>query len=189
MSKGSNSIKYRQMALASLIAATLAGCSSESTDSQAPITAIGASGGAPAGSTQRAVAQYPSTSSTVQSAPRSIAAQPVQAPQPVMPVQSSQPVQPTQQPVSSQPVKLQNGKIVYNRNYGNIPKGSYSGSTYTVKRGDTLFYIAWITGNDFRDLAQKNSIAAPYSLNAGQVLQIGNGAGQPITGPNEISKA
>ncbi|WP_241608376.1 murein hydrolase activator NlpD [Rosenbergiella epipactidis] len=189
MSKGSNSIKYRQMALASLIAATLAGCSSESTDSQAPITAIGASGGAPAGSTQRAVAQYPSTSSTVQSAPRSIAAQPVQAPQPVMPVQSSQPVQSTQQPVSSQPVKLQNGKIVYNRNYGNIPKGSYSGSTYTVKRGDTLFYIAWITGNDFRDLAQKNSIAAPYSLNAGQVLQIGNGAGQPITGPNEISKA
>ena len=189
MSKGSNSINYRQMAIASLIAASLAGCSSESTDSQAPITAIGASGGAPVGSTQRAVPQYPTTSSTIPSAPRSIAAQPVRAPQPVMPVESSQPVAPTQQVVTSQPVTLQNGKIVYNRNYGNIPKGSYGGSTYTVKRGDTLFYIAWITGNDFRDLAQKNNIAAPYSLNAGQVLQIGNGAGQPITGPNEISKA
>jgi hypothetical protein len=34
---------------------------------------------------------------------------------------------------------------VYNRKYGDIPKGSYTGgSTYTVKRGDTLFYIAWV---------------------------------------------
>lgn len=46
-------------------------------------------------------------------------------------------------------------RIVYNRSYGTIPKGSYSGDTYTVKRGDTLFYIARITGNDFRDLAAK----------------------------------
>ena len=48
--------------------------------------------------------------------------------------------------------------------YGDIPKGSYTGgSTYTVKRGDTLFYIAWITGNDFRDLAQRNNVQAPYA--------------------------
>ncbi len=44
---------------------------------------------------------------------------------------------------------MENGRIVYNRQYGNIPKGSYSGSTYTVKKGDTLFYIAWITGEQF----------------------------------------
>ena len=193
MSKGSNSINYRQMALASLIAASLAGCSSSDSDnSQAPITAIGASGGAPAGSAQPAVPNYPSTPSTVPSTPRAMPAQPVA--QRVPRAQSVASVAPTASSTSGQvpvgqPVKLQNGKIVYNRNYGNIPKGSYSGSTYTVKRGDTLFYIAWITGNDFRDLAQKNNIAAPYSLNAGQVLQIGNGAGQPITGPNEISKA
>ncbi len=56
---------------------------------------------------------------------------------------------------------MENGRIVYNRQYGKIPKGSYSGSTYTVKKGDTLFYIAWITGNDFRDLAQRNNIQAP----------------------------
>lgn len=70
------------------------------------------------------------------------------------------------------------GRIVYNRSYGQIPKGSYSGESYTVKRGDTLFYIAWITGNDFRDLAAKNNIAEPYNLNVGQVIQIGgiNGA-------------
>ncbi len=50
---------------------------------------------------------------------------------------------------------------------------------HTVKRGDTLFYIAWVTGNDFRDLAQRNNIPAPYALNVGQVLQVGNASGQP----------
>ncbi|ANI31024.1 peptidase [Yersinia entomophaga] len=68
-------------------------------------------------------------------------------------------------------------RIVYNRSYNSIPKGSYNGSTYTVKRGDTLFYIAWITGNDFRDLANKNAIPEPYSLNVGQTIQLGNGSG------------
>lgn len=69
------------------------------------------------------------------------------------------------------------GRIVYNRSYNAIPKGSYSGGeTYTVKRGDTLFYIAWITGNDFRDLAQRNNIPEPYSLNVGQTIQLGNGS-------------
>lgn len=66
------------------------------------------------------------------------------------------------------------GRIVYNRDYGNIPKGSYSGNNYTVQRGDTLFYIAYITGNDFRELASKNNISEPYSLDVGQVINIGN---------------
>lgn len=68
------------------------------------------------------------------------------------------------------------GHIVYNRSYTSIPKGSYSGNTYTVKRGDTLFYIAWITGNDYRDLAQRNNIPEPYSLNVGQNIQLVNGS-------------
>ncbi|QTF07301.1 murein hydrolase activator NlpD [Brenneria izadpanahii] len=71
-------------------------------------------------------------------------------------------------------VTTRDGRIVYNRSYDNIPKGSYSGNTYTVKRGDTLFYIAWITGNDYRDLAQRNNIPEPYSLNVGQTLSLGN---------------
>ncbi|AOR62189.1 murein hydrolase activator NlpD [Pectobacterium wasabiae] len=75
------------------------------------------------------------------------------------------------------------GRIVYNRSYGNIPKGSYSGgNAYTVKRGDTLFYIAWITGNDYRDLAQRNNIPEPYSLNVGQSLSLGNGTGNNTSG-------
>ncbi len=110
----------------------------------------------------------------------------------VQPVQS-QPtqIQPmAQQPVAQQPVQTMNGKIVYNRKYGDIPKGSYTGgSSYTVKRGDTLFYIAWVTGNDFRDLAERNNIPAPYGLNVGQTLQVGNSAGQPITGDNAVAQA
>ncbi|CAM3391936.1 murein hydrolase activator NlpD [Xenorhabdus nematophila] len=66
------------------------------------------------------------------------------------------------------------GRITYNRNYESIPKGSYNGRTYTVKHGDTLFYIAWITGSDYRDLADKNNILEPYSLNVGQVLRMDN---------------
>jgi lipoprotein NlpD len=43
-----------------------------------------------------------------------------------------------------------NGKIVYNRKYGDIPKGSYTGgSTYTVKRGDTLFPCAGLRNGIF----------------------------------------
>lgn len=120
-------------------------------------------------------------------------AAPVSAPVSAPQIQPAQPPvsQPRQvQPVVEQPVQTENGRIVYNRQYGNIPKGSYTGgSTYTVKRGDTLFYIAWITGNDFRDLAQRNNIPAPYGLNVGQTLQVGNASGTPITGGNAITQA
>ncbi|VTO12145.1 lipoprotein NlpD [Klebsiella variicola] len=69
-------------------------------------------------------------SSGVKSAPQA---------QPIQPVQT-QTIQPQPTPMAQEPVQTVNGKIVYNRKYGDIPKGSYTGgSTYTVKRGDTLF--------------------------------------------------
>jgi lipoprotein NlpD len=113
-----------------------------------------------------------------------------QTPQ-IQPVQQQPAIQPMRtQQVESAPVQTENGRIVYNRKYGNIPKGSYAGgSTYTVKRGDTLFYIAWITGNDFRDLAQRNNVPAPYGLEVGQTLQVGNSSGTPITGGNAVTAA
>ncbi|QZN94900.1 murein hydrolase activator NlpD [Symbiopectobacterium purcellii] len=79
------------------------------------------------------------------------------------------------------PITTRDGRIVYNRSYNAIPKGSYGGSTYTVKRGDTLFYIAWITGSDYRELAQRNNVAEPYSLNVGQVLQVSDGSSAPVS--------
>lgn len=66
------------------------------------------------------------------------------------------------------------GNIIYNRSYDNIHKCSYSGETYQVKRGDTLFYIAWITGNNYQHLAQINNISKPYNLNIGQILRVDN---------------
>ncbi len=67
-----------------------------------------------------------------------------------------------------------NNRIIYNRNYDNIKKGSYNDKTYTIKRGDTLFYIAWIVGFDYRHLAKYNKIVEPYSLSVGQTLNINN---------------
>ena len=79
-------------------------------------------------------------------------------------------------------VQTSQERFYYQRNYDDIPKGGYQGNTYTVKRGDTLFYIAWITGNDYRSLAAKNQIPEPYELKVGQVLDVsGNGTTVVVT--------
>ncbi|WP_158368195.1 murein hydrolase activator NlpD [Candidatus Williamhamiltonella defendens] len=70
--------------------------------------------------------------------------------------------------------------IIYNRSYDNTLKGSYNGHTYRVKRGDTLFYIAWLTGNDYRDLAKKNNIPEPYTLKIHQLIQLEKNSTQMI---------
>ena len=173
MSAGSTKFTVSRIAALSLVSLWLAGC----TNTNNPPAPVSSAGGAASSSTNSGMLITP-PSSGVKSAPQA---------QPIQPVQT-QTIQP--QPMAQEPVQTVNGKIVYNRKYGDIPKGSYtSGSTYTVKRGDTLFYIAWVTGNDFRDLAQRNNVPAPYALNVGQVLQVGNASGQPITGENAVSQA
>lgn len=55
------------------------------------------------------------------------------------------------------------------------PAPSYSefdADTYVVKKGDTLFAIAWYSGNDYRDLAQWNGISPPYTISIGQTLKL-----------------
>ncbi|WP_392389427.1 murein hydrolase activator NlpD [Klebsiella quasipneumoniae] len=173
MSAGSTKFTVSRIAALSLVSLWLAGC----TNTNNPPAPVSSAGGAASSSTNSGMLITP-PSSGVKSAPQA---------QPIQPVQT-QTIQPL--PMAQEPVQTVNGKIVYNRKYGDIPKGSYTGgSTYTVKRGDTLFYIAWVTGNDFRDLAQRNNVPAPYALNVGQVLQVGNASGQPITGENAVSQA
>lgn len=173
MSAGSTKFTVSRIAALSMVSLWLAGC----TNTNNPPAPVSSAGGAASSSTNSGMLITP-PSSGVKSAPQA---------QPIQPVQT-QTIQP--QPMAQEPVQTVNGKIVYNRKYGDIPKGSYTGgSTYTVKRGDTLFYIAWVTGNDFRDLAQRNNVPAPYALNVGQVLQVGNASGQPITGENAVSQA
>jgi len=48
----------------------------------------------------------------------------------------------------------------------------YTKKTYKVQRGDTLYAVAWYTGNDYRDLAKYNQLSAPYTIFPGQVLKI-----------------
>ncbi|MDN4628433.1 MULTISPECIES: murein hydrolase activator NlpD [unclassified Erwinia] len=161
MSTGSPVVKLRRIAAVSLVGFWLAGCSSD--NAQAPISSVGGNGSANSGG--GLITQPPPIAS------------------------GSGRAAPAASGGRSENVVTQNGRIIYNRSYGNIPKGSYSGETYTVKRGDTLFYIAWITGNDFRDLAERNNVSAPYSLNVGQQLQVSNGSGGTLTGGNAITAA
>ncbi|EOH6333875.1 murein hydrolase activator NlpD [Citrobacter koseri] len=178
MSAGSPKFTVSRIAALSLVSLWLAGCSNSS-NPPAPVSSV--NGNTPSStSSGMLITPPPKMGTTVQQTPQ------IQPVQPVQPVAQSRQIQ----PVAEQPVQMENGRIVYNRQYGNIPKGSYTGgSTYTVKKGDTLFYIAWITGNDFRDLAQRNNVPAPYGLNVGQTLQVGNASGTPITGGNAITQA
>ena len=44
--------------------------------------------------------------------------------------------------------------------------------TYTVRRGDTLYAIAWHSNNDYRQVARWNGIRSPYTIYPGQVLRL-----------------
>ncbi|WP_449757965.1 murein hydrolase activator NlpD [Erwinia persicina] len=183
MSTGSPVFKLRRLAAVSLVGFWLAGCSS-SDNAQAPISSVGGNdAGMMSSNTGNAGnagnAGMVSNGGGGNSGLVPSARPPASGGGMVASSSASQ----------NQNVVTENGRIVYNRSYGNIPKGSYGGDTYTVKRGDTLFYIAWITGNDFRDLAQRNNVAAPYGLNVGQQLQVANGSGTPITGGNAVTAA
>lgn len=190
--------KLRRIAAVSLVGFWLAGCSSDNA-SQAPISSVGGGGGSGGMMSGGSSASSSSNSSGMLSSANSANSANsgnggYTAPPASISANSSNVVSAPQNISSSnatpqENVVTQNGHIVYNRSYGNIPKGSYGGQTYTVKRGDTLFYIAWITGNDFRDLAQRNNVAAPYGLNVGQQLQVSNGSGETLTGGNAVTAA
>ncbi|MHB9804979.1 murein hydrolase activator NlpD [Pantoea ananatis] len=179
MSTGSTIFQLRRLAALSLVSFWLAGCSSGD-NTQAPISNIGDSNSVNDNSNMAASGTAPATGGVPSVPPQGgMLSRSTPLPQNNSGIISA----------NNNNVQTENGRIVYNRSYQNIPKGSYSGQTYTVKRGDTLFYIAWITGNDFRDLAQRNNVQAPYNLNVGQTLQVDNGSGQPITGGNAITAA
>lgn len=50
---------------------------------------------------------------------------------------------------------------------------------HVVRRGDTLYAIAWRYGYDYRQLAQWNGIRPPYVIYPGQRLRLGASAGRP----------
>lgn len=57
---------------------------------------------------------------------------------------------------------------IYSKSYRN----SLKSNKYTVKKGETLYSIAFRAGMDFRRLASINNIREPYSIYPGQVLTL-----------------
>lgn len=106
--------------------------------------------------------------------------QPVQQPvQQTQPRPAAQP-QPQQAP---QDFTIPRNPTTNAPDYSQIHKGFYKGETYTVRKGDTMFLIAYISGLDIKELAALNNMKEPYSLSVGQTLKVSNGysaAPQPV---------
>lgn len=60
---------------------------------------------------------------------------------------------------------------------------------YVVQRGDTLYSIAFRSGQDFRSLAARNNISAPYTIYPGQIIQLQGAANTavPVNPPTSVS--
>lgn len=63
-------------------------------------------------------------------------------------------------------------KISVNYRDGDVNRDVYKNSIYKVKPGDTLFYVAWITGDNYLNLAKKNYIKNINVLKVNQVLKV-----------------
>ena len=70
----------------------------------------------------------------------------------------------------SQPAPV--SELYQGKTFRDFEQQAYSAKTYQVKAGDTLFSIAWYSGNDYRDLAKINKISAPYQIQPEQVLSL-----------------
>lgn len=56
-------------------------------------------------------------------------------------------------------------------------------ATYTVKRGDTLYSIAWRHGVKYQDVARWNGIGRNYVIYPGQVLKLYPGSARAASAP------
>lgn len=61
-------------------------------------------------------------------------------------------------------------EIYQGKTFRDFEAESYDGAYYVVQKGDTLFSIAWFSGNDYQDLARINKIKAPYNIYPGQKI-------------------
>jgi lipoprotein NlpD len=62
-------------------------------------------------------------------------------------------------------------------------------ATYTVKRGDTLYAIAWRHRLDYREIARWNSIGRDYLIHPGQVLRLYPNPSRAGAAPATAAKA
>lgn len=56
--------------------------------------------------------------------------------------------------------------------YNGAERGSYRGSYYTVEKGDTLYFISYVTNKDVKELIAYNELKAPYMIHPGQKIKL-----------------
>ena len=108
--------------------------------------------------------------------------QPTYQPQPA-PKPQSAPVVQNKPQQTSQDFTIPRNPTTNAPDYSQINKGFYKGNTYTVRKGDTMFLIAYISGLDVKELAALNNMKEPYNLSVGQTLKVSNGRTQSVTQP------
>nr|WP_201754866.1 peptidoglycan DD-metalloendopeptidase family protein [Pseudomonas soli] len=74
-----------------------------------------------------------------------------------------------------------NGARVVDRNNAAPKRPTVTSGQYIVKPGDTLFSIAFRYGWDYKELAARNNIPAPYTIRPGQPIRFSSGAGGSTT--------
>ncbi|HKS14274.1 MAG TPA: peptidoglycan DD-metalloendopeptidase family protein [Pseudomonas sp.] len=83
------------------------------------------------------------------------------------------------------------GARVVDRNNAVPKRPTVTSGQYIVRPGDTLFSIAFRYGWDYKELAARNGIAAPYTIRPGQPIRFSSGAAGSTTvvsGPSSASK-
>lgn len=56
--------------------------------------------------------------------------------------------------------------------YENTQRGSFRGSFYEVQKGDTLYFIAYRTDKDVKEIIRNNRLKEPYTIHPGQKLRL-----------------
>ena len=71
----------------------------------------------------------------------------------------------------------------------NTAKTALKTNSYTVRRGDTLYSIAWRFNIDYRSLANRNRIRSPYTIYPGQTLSLAGSTVKPArtTAPTQAT--
>lgn len=78
-------------------------------------------------------------------------------------------------------VQIDQSQGAYSKQYRN----TLESDQYTVKKGETLYSIAWRAGIDFRLLAQMNDIKKPYSIFPGQKIALSQQTAKTIQNQNK----
>ena len=58
------------------------------------------------------------------------------------------------------------------KDYSQLQRGSFHGRYYTVQKGDTLYFISYMTGHDVKNIVKVNRLPYPYTIYPGQTLAI-----------------